>query len=48
MFVSGAGSTFVRWGRKTCPGNGTEMVYWGTYSLLPKQNIEQISQMTYA
>ena len=23
------GSTYVRWGRMTCPGNGTETVYSG-------------------
>ncbi|XP_053374037.1 uncharacterized protein LOC123530928 [Mercenaria mercenaria] len=26
---SGAGNTYVRWGRTECPGNGTEMVYKG-------------------
>ena len=25
-----AGGIFVRWGRKECPGNNTELIYSGT------------------
>lgn len=27
--LDGTGSTFIRWGRTQCPGNGTELVYRG-------------------
>lgn len=27
-----AGGMFVRWGRKDCPGNNTELVYSGQYA----------------
>ncbi|XP_045170141.2 uncharacterized protein LOC123532676 [Mercenaria mercenaria] len=27
--ASGSGSSYVRWGRTTCPGNGTDIVYSG-------------------
>ena len=25
------GAVYIRWGRKTCPGNGTDLLYWGKY-----------------
>lgn len=27
--LSKAGGVFIRWGRKDCPGNNTELVYSG-------------------
>lgn len=27
--IDGVGATYVRWGRTTCPGNGSELVYEG-------------------
>ena len=30
-----AGGTFVRWGRKDCPGNDTELVYSGKLLSIP-------------
>ena len=29
FIILGHGSTYVRWGRTVCPGNGTEKVYSG-------------------
>ena len=29
--VTGTGSTYIRWGRKTCNTNGTDLVYTGLY-----------------
>ncbi|KAK2180771.1 hypothetical protein NP493_428g02018 [Ridgeia piscesae] len=26
---STGGAVYIRWGRKTCPGNGTDLLYWG-------------------
>ena len=27
---STGGAVYTRWGRKTCHGNGTDLLYWGT------------------
>ena len=29
--LSKGGAMYIRWGRKTFSGNGTELVYWGKY-----------------
>ena len=29
LSVKGSGTTYVRWGRTTCPGNGSEIIYSG-------------------
>ncbi|KAK2174306.1 hypothetical protein NP493_812g02034 [Ridgeia piscesae] len=28
---STGGAVYIRWGRKTCPGNGTDLLYSGTF-----------------
>ena len=34
LVSSTAGGTYVRWGRKDCPGNDTELVYSGKLELM--------------
>ena len=36
------GAVYTRWGRKTCPGNGTDLLYWGTHVIFQLSVYDQL------